>query len=138
MNLRNKLIACSSLVLVGIDLLIKHSQKIAYTLNTDYFFGFFKISDLAILLISILLIYLAFNREIKKDFLIICPVFLGGASNLIDRFIYGGVIDYFNFEFWGFSLAFNLADIMIVSGVFLYANSFFRDIKRRSHAQRGV
>lgn len=42
----------------------------------------------------------------------------GGLSNLLDRLIYGGVIDYFRFGLWS---TFNLADVSIVVGAILIA-----------------
>lgn len=42
----------------------------------------------------------------------------GGLSNIIDRFLYGGVIDYFKIGGWPI---FNIADILIVVGVFWWA-----------------
>ncbi len=46
---------------------------------------------------------------------------VGGAiGNLIDRVIYGYVIDFFDFTLFGYEMAiFNVADIFIVLGVFL-------------------
>ncbi|MBI4135192.1 signal peptidase II [Candidatus Uhrbacteria bacterium] len=42
------------------------------------------------------------------------PIFLGGASNVFDRFAYGGVIDYVEIS----SIArINLADILILAGL---------------------
>jgi len=40
----------------------------------------------------------------------------GAAGNLIDRLIFGGVVDYIDFRFWP---VFNLADIAIVVGSLL-------------------
>ena len=46
---------------------------------------------------------------------------VGGAiGNLLDRVIYGYVIDFFDFTLFGYEMAiFNVADIFIVLGVFL-------------------
>lgn len=41
-------------------------------------------------------------------------IFVGAISNLIDRIIYGVVIDYVDFGWWP---VFNLADVMICVGV---------------------
>ena len=55
--------------------------------------------------------------------LIIC----GGIGNLIDRVLYGYVIDYLSFTFFGYSFAvFNLADSLIVIGVILLAIDIIR------------
>lgn len=44
------------------------------------------------------------------------PILLGGLSNVLDRFAYGGVIDYVNIV--GLATL-NLADILILSGILL-------------------
>lgn len=75
---------------------------------------------LAIVLIVLLagiLVVLFFRSIMQKDwirasifFLVLC----GATSNVIDRFLYGGVIDYFHAFF---PSVINLADVMIVVGV---------------------
>lgn len=130
MILKNKLVIYFSIFTFCLDLAIKHTQKVAYTINTNYLFGLVKLSDLVIIVLLFFIVYFLIKKELRKNWLIFLPIFLGGISNLIDRVFYGGVIDYFNFEIWGFFLAFNLADIMIVIGVVIYALAFFRHIKR--------
>ncbi len=60
------------------------------------------------------LIYLAFNKDIFKIYYLpVALLFAGGVSNIYDRFIHGGVVDY---VYWhcGFDFAiFNLADVLI-------------------------
>jgi signal peptidase II len=60
------------------------------------------------------LIYLVLNKDIFKIYYLPTALLLaGGISNILDRFIYGGVVDYF---YWhcGFEFAiFNLADVLI-------------------------
>lgn len=54
----------------------------------------------------------------KKEYNLTGPlimIFLGGASNLYDRFKYRAVIDYFDLEYF---TIFNLADTMIVLSAF--------------------
>jgi signal peptidase II len=69
----------------------------------------------------IALVLLAAWREgwLKRDGLAIGLLAGAGISNVLDRFLYGGVVDYF---YWhcGFDFAiFNLADVMIDVGVLL-------------------
>jgi len=47
-------------------------------------------------------------------------VIVGGTGNFFDRLFYGGVVDYIHFHYgaWSFPI-FNIADICIVTGVFL-------------------
>lgn len=54
-------------------------------------------------------------------------VLSGAVSNVIDRFIYNGVIDFIHISFAGYSFPiFNIADVLIVIGV---AIMFFEHMK---------
>jgi signal peptidase II len=71
------------------------------------------------------IIYLYLNKEIFKLYYIPSAFLLaGGISNIVDRFVHGGVVDY---VYWhcGFDFAiFNLADVLIDIAValILYIN----------------
>ncbi|MEI7498049.1 MAG: signal peptidase II [Candidatus Falkowbacteria bacterium] len=85
------------------------------------------ISAVTIALIIIVMILLML-RAIKKNQSIVALVFfiviLGACSNLYDRLIYGGVIDYCNV----FNInVFNLADVMILCGIIGLASMKFND-----------
>ena len=60
------------------------------------------------------LIYLFKNKDVFEEYYIaIALLFAGGLSNILDRFTYGGVVDYFYWHY-GFEFAiFNFADVMI-------------------------
>ena len=65
-------------------------------------------------------IYLYKNKDVFMDYHIpIGLLFAGGLSNILDRFTYGGVVDYFYWHY-GFEFAiFNFADVMIDLAVVL-------------------
>ena len=69
------------------------------------------------------IIYFRIWSKDEKD--ISLPLFaliIGGAlSNILDRIIYGSVIDFINFSFWP---AFNIADSAITIGVILLIIKF--------------
>ncbi len=73
-----------------------------------------------LLLVVAVLVYLYKNPQIFKQYYIAIPlVFAGGLSNILDRFTYGGVVDYFYWHY-GFEFAiFNFADVIIDLGVVL-------------------
>ncbi len=60
------------------------------------------------------IIYLYKNQDVFEDYYIpISLLFAGGLSNILDRFTYGGVVDYFYWHY-GFEFAiFNFADVII-------------------------
>lgn len=70
-----------------------------------------------ILLLVFLIIYLIINKKTPKYFIVILTIILFGAiSNILDRFIYGYVIDYFYLKYF---TVFNLADMMISGGALI-------------------
>ena len=82
-----------------------------------YVFAFLTVTIVAIILGLCVYAY----RRHKKNYLVIGEIFViaGATSNVIDRFLYGGVVDFINFSIgpWAFPATFNVADIFIVIGV---------------------
>lgn len=68
---------------------------------------------LAILILSAVLVY-QYKKNNQHRVGCLLLIILGAASNLLDRFKYGGVIDYLDLSFF---TVFNLADCLIVAGV---------------------
>ncbi|MBS4234817.1 signal peptidase II [Campylobacter vulpis] len=105
---------------------------LTFALNTGVAFSmlsflehYLKYLHLGILLI--LFAYLFWQKEFLKEHIVAFGLMLGaGCSNLLDRFIHGGVVDMF---FWhkGFEFAiFNVADVMInLSVALILIKEFF-------------
>ena len=78
------------------------------------------------------IIYLALNKDIFQLYYIPAALILaGGSSNIYDRFIHGGVVDY---VYWhcGFDFAvFNFADVIIDIGVVLILIINYLDYKKK-------
>jgi signal peptidase II len=72
-------------------------------------------------------VYLLKNKDIFYEYsLPITLLFVGGLSNILDRFTYGGVVDFLYWHY-GFNFAiFNFADVMINIAVALI---IFKQIK---------
>lgn len=60
------------------------------------------------------------QREKLPDRLCLALIFAGGFGNMLDRLLYGAVVDFIELTFIPFPV-FNLADICVVMGTFLYA-----------------
>ena len=87
--------------------------------NDRFIFGAIAGNSIAILL-SVFLIIIFIALTIKWFNFLTLPailVIISALSNIIDRFIYGGVVDYFNFFDY---TRFNLADVILIVGMFLY------------------
>ncbi len=105
--------------------IIPHFFSLTYVKNTGVAFSMLSGNLTFILMMSVLvvgvLIYFAKNRESGQLENLCYSMILGGAlGNFLDRIFYGYVIDFFDFSLFGFKMAiFNVADILIVCGVFL-------------------
>ena len=100
-----------------ISLVLAYNKGVAFSL-----FAFLEeyLKYLQLLLIVGVGIYLSFEKLFFKDHTLAIGIVAGAAlSNVYDRFIHGGVVDYF-FWHYGFEFAvFNFADVMINFGVVL-------------------
>ena len=86
------------------------------SLNPDFFFGLYAhplAGTVAIVISLTALVVLMYRQAVIRSFLILVAV--GALSNIIDRLLYGGAVDYF--VFWLIP-RFNLADIIITLGLF--------------------
>ncbi|MBN1645305.1 signal peptidase II [Candidatus Woesearchaeota archaeon] len=98
---------------------------------------FFLIA-LTVIIIMGILYYYCKDKAGKKFFIIPLALILGGAlGNLLDRAMYGFVIDFIDFGFWP---AFNIADSAITIGVILLVLHFWKysNKKRKTRKKRKV
>ena len=107
--------------------LIDNFFRITYVKNTGAAFSIFSNNTILVIIISIvvigfLLFYIYKNKGNNKLENVSYAFILGGAiSNLIDRLVYGYVIDFLDFEILSYNAPiFNLADTFIVIGVILF------------------
>lgn len=121
--MRKKLVVWLLLVLVD-----QASKNIASTRIPIYFnqgisFGWAVGVAEWLIVLALLLVFLdAWRRRFSgSDVLILA----GGASNLLDRLIKGGVVDWIELG----QLKFNVADVMIAGGVLWIILSFMRTTK---------
>ncbi|GAA9555353.1 signal peptidase II [Helicobacter pylori] len=98
-----------------IDIVLVFNKGVAFSL-LSFLEGSLKY--LQILLILGLFIFLMRQKELFKSHSIeFGMVFGAGVSNILDRFVHGGVVDYVYYHY-GFDFAiFNFADVMIDVGV---------------------
>ena len=100
--------------------------------NTGAAFSLLENQTIFFILIGVLVIFYIFNYLIKDKMSTlekISNIFLTGGiiGNLIDRIIYGYVVDYLRFIIFGYNFPiFNLADICITIGVILLIINMLR------------
>ena len=116
--------------------------NIVPVLNTGVSFGFFSSSSQLgrwlLVIISVIVVLALCIWLIRTSYALIIfgliIVISGAASNIIDRIIYGAVIDFLDLHIAGFHWpAFNFADSLIVMGVaiLLYDGFFISPRKLR-------
>ncbi|MDP8233854.1 MAG: signal peptidase II [Candidatus Saelkia tenebricola] len=109
--------------------IIPHYFEIRTLINPGIAFGLCRNFPqlflwLNLVIITYFFIYFVFRLK-KKNFFLPLALILGGAtSNLMDRFFYGGILDYLDL---GSFPTFNLADTYITFGIiFILKDVFFR------------
>lgn len=109
---------------------IKNFFSITYVQNTGAAFGMFKNQKILFLivgLVAILILVYSFSKTDNKIAKIAISMVISGAiGNIIDRLLYGFVVDMFDFHaIW--SYVFNFADICVVLGVALLSFSILKE-----------
>jgi len=95
-----------------------------YLLNDKAVFGLLGTNSLALVvgvIFVLAIIYLIFFRKLIQ--LPLAVLLAAVLSNLIDRLIYKGVVDYWNFFGW---FRFNFSDLLIVAVVVYYLVAFVK------------
>lgn len=121
-----KLIISSKMLLNSSITIIGKFFNITYVINKGAAFSILTGNRLFLIivsLISLILIYkyLLKDKILKNKEIIIYSLIIGGLlGNLLDRIIYGYVIDYLDFKIFNYNYpVFNFADICIVIGIVL-------------------
>lgn len=102
-----------------------HNTGIAFGLFKDKGFVFILIAVIAVILLVVNIFYYRQNNEVlSRTYILGFSLILGGAiGNLIDRVIYGYVIDFIDFRIWP---VFNIADSAITIGAVLIGIKCFQ------------
>ena len=99
------------------SLILTYNKGVAFSM-----FAFLEeyLKYIQLLLVGTLALYVFLHKEHVQPYCLSIGIIAGAAlSNIYDRFIHGGVVDYF-FWHYGFEFAvFNFADVMIDLGVIL-------------------
>jgi len=99
------------------SLILTYNKGVAFSMFS-FLEGNLKYIQL-VLLLGVFL-YLVFNKDVFKKYTLPAGIILGaGCSNVYDRFIHSGVVDYFYWHKWFNFAVFNFADAMINIAVVL-------------------
>lgn len=134
-----KIFISSKMILNQSIILIKNFFNITYVHNTGAAFSILSGARMFFILIGLftlifLALYIRRLEEIDELDKFSYPLLLGGIlGNLIDRIIYGYVIDYISLNIFGYHFPiFNFADMCIVIGVILI---FIKEIYGRDSSK---
>ena len=119
---KNLLPGQSSNILPFFDLYLIFNTGIAFSLfNDGGNFGRWVLV-LLVLLVCLYLLYVLISEEPRKyETLALLMILSGGFGNLIDRVLWGHVIDFIHLYYENYSFyIFNLADTFITIGVIIY------------------
>lgn len=125
-----KFIVRTKMDLLNSIVIIPKFFKLTYARNTGAAFSIFDNSPLLIVIISIMALYFVYKYVLEnKSFKISSVLLLGGiVANLIDRIFLGYVVDYLDFNIFGYDFPiFNLADICIVIGCLIITINIIRE-----------
>ena len=116
-----KLAIQQSLALNESKVLIPEFLSLTYSTNTGAIFGMLRGMNTLLILVGLVIViwliyyvYAETKSENTSYFFALMLIIGGAISNLIDRIVYGSVIDFINFYFWP---TFNIADSAITVGV---------------------
>ena len=105
--------------------LIKNFLSITYVRNSGAAFSILSSNTFLLIIISLFVLFFIFKYiskgELNNYERIIYGMLAGGiCGNLFDRIVYGAVIDYLDFNIFGYNFPiFNFADVFIVISMFL-------------------
>ena len=115
---------------------IQNFFSITWVENTGAAFSIFSSNTLFLILVGILSLNLIYwflikDKKLSKFEYITYGVLIGGIiGNLVDRVVHGYVIDYLDFNIFGYNFpVFNFADICIVVSIVLIIISIFKGDK---------
>ncbi|EKR8079557.1 lipoprotein signal peptidase [Campylobacter fetus] len=111
-----------------IDLVLVFNKGVAFSMFE--FLGT-NLKYIQLALIAVLLGYLFGQKELLKSHTAAFGLLLGGGcSNILDRFVHGGVVDYIFWHKWFNFAVFNFADMMIDLAILIILIQSFMHRKR--------
>ena len=136
----SKIFISNILILNKSITIIPNFFYLTYTHNYGGAWSIFDNSTLFITIVSFLIIigivyYLFKNKVTRKIEIVGYSLLLGGAiGNLIDRIVYGYVIDFLDFYIFKYDFPiFNVADIGIVVGIILLLVSMILEVYKNDN-----
>lgn len=125
MDILTKQIVIKSMIPHQSITIIPNFFQITYAKNTGVAFSILEGKQIFIIIMTLIVLgiiikYIKDLATTKYDIISYALVIGGALGNLLDRVIYGYVIDFLDFQIFNYNFPiFNVADIGIVVGIFL-------------------
>lgn len=128
-----KLLVRSKLPILGEVTVIPNFFSIYHIENNGAAFSMFSGATIVLIVISVLVLaflhyYVLTEEKMTKWRTFALGIIIGGIiGNLVDRLLYGAVVDYLSFDLFGYGFpVFNMADIGITIGFIILAIGILR------------
>lgn len=138
----SKVIVSSKLVLYNKVKIINNFFYLTYVKNDGAAWSILSGNRIILIIITIFAItliarYIISEKELNKYDIITYGMLLGGIiGNFIDRLIHGYVIDFFDFNIFGYNYpVFNFADIFIVISVTMMTITYLRGVINENNSR---
>jgi len=104
----------------GLSLSLAFNRGISFSyLSTKSFYGFWILTFLIFCVVFAFSFYCFYKLKKGANIFFEVLIMAGAVSNLVDRFLYNGVIDFLDFYIYKWHWpTFNLADVAICVGIF--------------------
>lgn len=127
MALKQGLFTSKSIISDLLSFRLLFNKNIAFSLPISGPILILIISIIILILVYVILMHVINFQTKKQEIYILSLILFGSISNLIDRFFYGAVVDYFDLKYF---TIFNLADVMISFGVIIYFLHYLKKDKQ--------
>lgn len=120
----------SKMTLYSSTIIIPNFFNITYVKNTGAAFSILSDNTLLIIIITLAILFFLYKSVLKTSKYKLSKILLLGGiiSNLIDRILRGYVVDFLDFNIFGYDFPiFNIADICIVIGCILLIYETFKE-----------
>lgn len=140
-----KLLVSSNMKLGSEIVIIDKFFSLFYLKNTGAAFSILDNQGIFLIIISVIILfivdrYITKEEKFSKLGILSFGIVIGGIiGNLVDRLLYGGVIDYLAFNIFNYNFpVFNVADIAITVGIFLIVIDLIRGEINERRSRRKV
>lgn len=107
--------------IISISLVFNKGVAFSFLSQFTEYLKYFQV----FLIIFLFIFVMSQKNTFQENYILFAFIFSGGISNILDRFTYGGVVDYVYWHYKFDFAIFNLADVLINIGIGIYLLKIF-------------